>query len=379
MTVSVRSIEVAVPPTVLGQAEIRDVFTAQPGVSRLGGRLIGAVYDASAIETRHTVLAELDPNRAPLESGPVFFDPASGQVLSPSTGRRNQTYVELAPELFLTAASRAVEAARGIEADDISHVVTVSCTGFYAPGPDYAVVRGLGLKPSTQRLHLGFMGCYGAFPALHAAQAFCLADPTAVVLVVCVELCTIHLRSSNDADTILASSVFADGAAAAVVTAAPAQAGETVLDLDGFQTVLTPDGEQDMAWTIGDAGFEMTLSSYVPRIIERDIRGALAPLLAADAGVADGPYAQIERWAIHPGGRSILDKVQRTLQLSEEQLEPSREVLREYGNMSSATVLFVLQRILHKASTDEAERVCAMAFGPGLTVETALLTRRTGA
>jgi alkylresorcinol/alkylpyrone synthase len=379
MTVSVRSIEVAVPPTVLGQAEIRDLFTAQPGVSRLGRRLISAVYDASAIETRHTVLAELDPDVAPLESGPVFFDRASGEVLSPSTGRRNQAYVELAPELFLTAASRAVEAAGGIEADDITHVVTVSCTGFYAPGPDYAVVRGLGLKPSTQRFHLGFMGCYGAFPALRAAQAFCLADPTAVVLVVCVELCTIHLRSSNDPDTILASSVFADGAAAAVVTAAPVQAGETVLDLDGFQTVLTPDGEQDMAWTIGDAGFEMTLSSYVPKIIERDIRGALAPLLAADAGVADGPYAQIERWAIHPGGRSILDKVQRTLELSEDHLEPSREVLREYGNMSSATVLFVLQRILHKASTDEAERVCAMAFGPGLTVETALLTRRTGA
>jgi predicted naringenin-chalcone synthase len=258
-------------------------------------------------------------------------------------------------------------------------VVTVSCTGFYAPGPDYAVVRGLGLKPSTQRYHLGFMGCYGAFPALRTAEAFCLADPNAVVLVVCVELCTIHLRSSNDPDTILASSVFADGAAAAVVTAAPAKAGETVLELDGFQTVLTPDGEQDMAWTIGDAGFEMTLSSYVPRIIERDIRGALAPLLAADLRLPEGPYAQVERWAIHPGGRSILDKVQRTLELSDEQLEPSREVLREYGNMSSATVLFVLQRVLHKASTDEAERVCAMAFGPGLTVETALLTRRTGA
>jgi predicted naringenin-chalcone synthase len=342
------------------------------------------------------VIAELDPGAAGIDSfpadgapvqaeqaaaevGPVFYDAASGEVLSPSTGRRNQAYVELAPELFLTAASRAVEAARGIEADDITHVVTVSCTGFYAPGPDYAVVRGLGLKPSTQRYHLGFMGCYGAFPALRTAQAFCLADPTAVVLVVCVELCTIHLRSSNDADTILASSVFADGAAAAVVTAAPTEAGETVLELDGFETVLTPDGEEDMAWTIGDAGFEMTLSSYVPRIIERDIRGALAPLLAADAALPEGPYAQIERWAIHPGGRSILDKVQRTLELSDEQLEPSREVLREYGNMSSATVLFVLQRILHKASTDDAERVCAMAFGPGLTVETALLTRRTGA
>ena len=379
MTVSVRSVETAVPPTVLRQSDVRDLFANQPGVSRLGRRLISAVYDASAIQTRHTVISELEPGARGSESSPVFYDATIGEILTPSTGSRNDVYVERSPELFLTAASRAVEAARGVEAADITHVVTVSCTGFYAPGPDYAVVRGLGLKPSTQRYHLGFMGCYGAFPALRAARDFCRADPSAVVLVVCVELCTIHLRSSNDPDTILASSVFSDGAAAAVVSARRAEAGETVLDLEAFETVLTPVGESDMAWTIGDAGFEMTLSSYVPRIIEQHIRGALTPLLAADPGMADGAYGQIPRWAIHPGGRSILDKVQRTLELSDGQLEPSREVLREYGNMSSATVLFVLQRILHKPSTDDTERVCAMAFGPGLTVETALLIRRTGA
>jgi len=198
-----------------------------------------------------------------------------------------------------------------------------------------------------------------------------------VVLVVCVELCTIHLHSSNDPDTILASSVFGDGAAAAVVTARPVGPGETVIDLDALRTVLTPVGESDMAWTIGDAGFEMTLSSYVPRIIAQHIRGALAPLLASDAELVDGPYARIERWAIHPGGRSILDKVQRTLDLGDDQLGPSREVLRKYGNMSSATVLFVLQRILRQPGPARAERVCAMAVGPGLPVETALLTRRT--
>jgi alkylresorcinol/alkylpyrone synthase len=385
MTVSVRSLETAVPPTLLGQDDVRDLFARQPGITRLGRRLISAVYDASAIDTRHTVLEELDPTSATLVSAvpgsapPVFHDAADGQILTPSTGARNEVYRERSPELFLAAAGRALEAAVGVEPDDITHVVTVSCTGFYAPGPDYAVVRGLGLKPSTQRYHLGFMGCYAAFPALRAARDFCRADPGAVVLVVCVELCTIHLHSSNDPDTILASSVFADGAAAAVVSAKPVAAGETVLELDAFETVLTPGGEADMAWTIGDAGFEMTLSSYVPKIIERHIQGALAPLLAADPALAGLPYAEIERWAIHPGGRSILDKVQHNLGLRDEQLEPSREVLREYGNMSSATVLFVLQRILHKASTDEAERVCAMAFGPGLTVETALLTRRTGA
>jgi predicted naringenin-chalcone synthase len=379
MTVSVRSIETAVPATVIRQDDIRDVFRRQPGVTKLGARLINAVFDASAIESRHTVIAELDAtvSRAAETERAVFYDRDSDTILSPSTGTRNEVYRQQARGLFLAAAARALDAAQGISAADVTHVVTVSCTGFYAPGPDYEVVRGLGLDPSTQRYHLGFMGCYGAFPALRAARSFCLADPAAVVLVVCVELCTIHLHSSGDSDTILSSAVFADGAAAAVVSARPPASGETVLDLDVFETVLTPGGEADMAWTIGDAGFEMTLSSYVPRIIERHIRDALAPLLAADPGLVDLPYAAVDRWAVHPGGRSILDKVQANLALTDEQLEPSREVLREYGNMSSATVLFVLQRILHKSSSDVAERVCAMAFGPGLTVETALLTRRT--
>lgn len=375
MTVSLRSIETAVPTTVLKQPEIRDIFAGQPGITRLGRRRIGAVYDASAIDTRYTVIDELEAGGA-TAAPPVFYDQAAGAILAPSTGDRNEVYLERSPELFLAAARDALAAAAGIEAADVTHVITASCTGFYAPGPDFAVVRGLGLAPSTQRYHLGFMGCYAAFPALRAARAFCLADPTAVVLVVCVELCTIHLRSANDPDTIVASSVFADGAAAAVVSARPPARGERVLDLDVFETVLTPRGESDMAWKIGDAGFEMTLSSYVPRIIEQHIASALAPLLAADARVADLPYAGIERWAVHPGGRSILDRVQHTLELTDEQLDPSREVLREYGNMSSATILFVLQKLLH--SGPAGERVCAMAFGPGLTVETALLTRRTG-
>jgi predicted naringenin-chalcone synthase len=377
MRVSLRSIETAVPVTVVPQSEIRDIFASQPNVTRLGRRLITAVYNASAIETRHTVISELDQSPAGRVAGPVFYDAAAGTILTPSTGTRNEVYIERSPELFLEAAARAVKAARGIEVSDITHVITVSCTGFYAPGPDYAVVRALGLDPATQRYHLGFMGCYAAFPALRAAQSFCQADPHAVVLVVCVELCSIHLHSSNDPDTILASSLFSDGAAAAVVSGRPLAEHETVLDLDAFETALTPGGETDMAWKIGDAGFEMVLSGYVPHIIEQHIRGALAPLLAADPELADRPYAQIQRWAIHPGGRSILDKVQRNLELTDAQLQPSREVLRRYGNMSSATVLFVLQRILHDAGSAAQPRVCAMAFGPGLTVETALMTRRT--
>jgi len=384
MRVSVHAIATAVPTTVLRQGDIKQIFADQAGISALGRRRISAVFDASAIETRHTVLDELvldelAPDAAGTTGEPQFYNRTSAKLLEPSTGARNQVYAERSPGLFLTAAERALAAADGITPADVTHVVTVSCTGFFAPGPDYLLVRGLGLHPATQRYHLGFMGCYGAFPGLRAARSFCQADPEAVVLVVCAELCTIHLHSANDPDTILSSSVFADGAAAAIVSARPAPDGATVLDLDGFETMLTPTGESDMAWTIGDAGFEMTLSSYVPRIIAAHIRDALAPLLAADDELAGAAYADIPLWAVHPGGRSILDKVQSQLKLRDAQLEPSREVLRRYGNMSSATVLFVLERILRTGSEarEATERVCAMAFGPGLTVDTALLTRRT--
>ncbi|WP_347755528.1 type III polyketide synthase [Agrococcus sp. ProA11] len=385
MAISIRSIETAVPATELRQDEIRDLFAGQPDLSRLGGRLVHAAFDASGIDTRYTVIDELgtehgrrvvDAADADAERA-TFYDAASGAILSPATGKRNDVYTDTSPALFLGAARAALDAVPDLDAADVTHVITVSCTGFFAPGPDFAIVQDLGLAPSTQRYHLGFMGCYAAFPALRAAHAFCLADPDAVVLVVSVELCSLHLASSDDPDTIVASSVFADGAAAAVVTARPAPAGAAVLDLDAFETVITPIGEADMAWTIGDHGFEMVLSRYVPSIIEEHIVSALTPLLETVPDVAEQPHAAIPRWAIHPGGRSILDKVQATLGLSDAQLEPSRETLRTVGNISSATVLFVLRRILHgDRQHEEGDLVCAMAFGPGLTVETALLTHR---
>lgn len=385
MVISIRSIETAVPGVEVKQGDIRDVFLSQPGRSRLAQRLISAAFDASAIDARHTVVDELAGSPAPGGRGvaPVFYDADAGLVLDPSTGTRNALFAERCPELVVAAARRALEAAVGIEASDVTHVVTVSCTGFYAPGPDYALVRDLGLSPRTQRYHLGFMGCYAAFPALRAARDFCRSDPRAVVLVVCVELCSVHIQASDDPDTIVASSVFSDGAAAAVVSGREVTGG-VVLDLDAFDTTLTPVGEGDMAWTIGDHGFEMVLSRYVPAIIGEHIHGALAPLLAGDAGLVGRPAAAVDLWAVHPGGRSILDKVQLALSLSDAQLEPSRATLAQHGNMSSATILFVLARLLRAGPPDGADasdgsagqRVCAMAFGPGLTVESALLTLR---
>ena len=371
MTVYVRSLETALPPTLLIQTEARDVFAAQPGLTRLGSRLVNTCFDSAAIDTRYTAVEELTTDfRA---ENPQFFDPATGLLLNPSTKVRNDIFGREATKLFVTAAQAAVDACPDLDLRDITHLITVSCTGFFNPGPDYKIVRALGLDPAVQRYHLGFMGCYAAFPALRAAKSFCEADPEAVVLVVCAELCSLHVRTSNDPDTIMGSALFADGAAAAIVTAR--EVPEPLLQLDHFETVLTPVGEESMAWNIGDHGFEMVLGNYVPHIIDDHIVGALEPLLARDPSLYGLPYKDIRHWAIHPGGRSILDKVQSRLELTDRQLVPARETLRNYGNMSSATVLFVLRHILEQPAEDGDERICSMAFGPGLTVETGLFTK----
>lgn len=373
MTVTLRSLETAVPPTILIQAQARDVFAAQPGLTRLGQRLVRTCFDSAAIDTRHTAVAEMSLDFH--TEDPVFYDGDTGLLLSPSTKVRNDLFTVESTKLFIEAAARAVAACKGIAAGDVTHVITVSCTGFFNPGPDYKIVRALGLNPSVQRYHLGFMGCYAAFPALRAAKAFCDADPQAVVLVVTAELCSLHVRTSNNPDTIMGSSLFADGAAAAIVTARDLPASGPVLALDHFETVLTPVGEDSMAWNIGDEGFEMVLDSYVPHIIDDHIVGALEPLLAHAPELAAAPYRDIRHWAIHPGGRSILDKVEAKLELTQEQLLPARETLRNYGNMSSATVMFVLKHILELPAAHARESICAMAFGPGLTVETGLFTK----
>ncbi|MGL3806430.1 type III polyketide synthase [Paeniglutamicibacter sp. R2-26] len=376
MSVMMRTIQTAVPSTILYQDKARDVFAAQPGLTRLGQRLIATSFDSAQISTRHTAVNEFTTES--VAKNPDFFDAESGLLLSPSTKVRNELFARIAPGLYTEAARKALDACPDLAPSDISHVITVSCTGFYNPGPDYQLVRALGLDPSTQRYHLGFMGCYAAFPALRAAKSFCDADPGAVVLVVCAELCSLHVRSSNDPDTIMGSALFADGAAAAIVTAR--EHDGPGVRLDHFETVLTPVGEEAMAWNIGDEGFEMVLGTYVPHIIDEHIVGALDPLFARD-GSAGTAYSEIPHWGIHPGGRAILDRVQKRLGLGEEQLMPARRVLNDYGNMSSSTVMFVLKDIMEEhlpRVAGDGERVCSMAFGPGLTVETSLMTLLPG-
>ncbi|GMA29559.1 type III polyketide synthase [Arenivirga flava] len=365
MTSSILGIGTAVPATRLRQDDVRDLLAAQPGIDRRAQRLLGAAFDAASIDTRYSVLGELGGGA----SSGLGLDDGGPGLRVPSTGERNDEYRRVAPALFEAAARDALRRS-STAPDEVTHLITVSCTGMFAPGPDYRLVRDLGLSPATERYHLGFVGCAAAIPGLRAAHRIATAQPEAVVLVVCAELCSLHIRSSDDPEQIVAASIFADGAAAAVVSADPARQHGARLDLEGFGTRLADEGEHDMVWVIGDEGFEMTLTAEVPRIVGRTIEAVAVDLF--------GGVAAVDAWAVHPGGRSVLDRVEHGLGLDPDALADSRAVLREFGNMSSATILFVLQRML-EAEHPDGERLAVLAFGPGLTVEAARMTVRTAA
>ncbi|MGC4045450.1 MAG: type III polyketide synthase [Armatimonas sp.] len=336
------------------------------GGDRKTERLLHRLYSQSGIERRHCVLGGLSNDAdTPSEH---FYNAETDTPLTPTTQTRNEIYAH-AIQLLAPKLACSLVADSDFSAQEITHVITVSCTGFFQPGPDFLVTKALGLNPATERYHIGFMGCYAAFPALRMADTICKANPDAVVLVMSMELCTLHLQWHAELDDLLAGSVFADGLGAAIVSARTPKPGRKPLRIEQFSSAIAPAEDTDMAWTIGDTGFRMRLSLYVPQIIEAQISGAITPLLELGNIAQDN----VDHWAVHPGGRAILDKVESGLKLTPENLAPSRETLRNFGNMSSATIFFVLQEILNSAQPDES--IVAMSFGPGLTVESALLTR----
>ncbi|MFO7811381.1 MAG: type III polyketide synthase [Pelovirga sp.] len=328
-------------------------------------RLVRMLYRHSGIDTRYSVIPDW---------GNGFFTVhEDSSVTQPTTEQRNNIYAKEASTLAAELGHKVLKNNDSFSAKDITHVVTASCTGFFNPGIDYILCRELGLANNTQRYHLGFMGCYAALPALNMAAQFCRADPDAVVLIMCLELCSLHLQLNGSEDSLLANSLFADGAAAALVTSRPAATGHSCRIMD-FHSALIPSGVDAMAWSIGDNGFDISLSSYVPKIIGAGIADLTMSLLDRHhLGIED-----IHTWAVHPGGKSIIDKVVEGLQLAPDQVAASRDVLRNYGNMSSATILFVLHDILAAARADHPQMIGAMAFGPGLTAELALLQLEPG-
>jgi predicted naringenin-chalcone synthase len=311
------------------------------------GRLIGAIFRRAGIDKRHSVLLEGAPPRQ------EFFRPALGELDSgPTTRARMERYEREATPLALKAARRALR-----ERGGITHVVTASCSGFRAPGVDIDLIEGLGLAPTTQRTHVGFMGCHGAFNALRVARAFVEADESARVLVCAVELCSLHYQYGLDAATLVANGLFADGAAAVV-----ASCERAAWNLVANGSVLLPDTASMMSWEIGDHGFAMGLSGLVPDAIRTHLRPWLDEWLAGEGLRVE----EVGSWAVHPGGPRILVAAEEALGVP---LDESRAVLRDFGNMSSPTILFVLER-LRRAG---APLPCvALGFGPGLTAEAML-------
>ena len=341
-----------------------------------GGRSVAEViqtlYRRAGLERRHSVLLESSTDGE--ATAERFYRFATSPTdRGPATSARMQRYELEAPLLAVKAAAAALQQS-SLEPSQITHLITVSCSGFSAPGVDLAIVEALGLPFSTARTHVGFMGCHGALNGLRTAHAFSAADPNACVMVCATELCTLHHQYGWDPQKIVANSLFADGAAAVVGRAAAADGAGTASRgsrplpamLAGNDSCIIPGTAGMMTWNIRDAGFEMTLSPEVPGVITRQLPDVLSRFLAKHDLTID----QIPSWCIHPGGPRILAASAEAARLTDTQLDPSLAILRQCGNMSSPTVLFILQEQIRR----EALAPCVMlGFGPGLNVEMALL------
>ena len=367
MSLAILGIGTALPPTSVSQTDALRMTQALCRPTDEQATWLPALYQGTGVASRRTVLGEAvvrDVLDATKHTGSPFLPTGLPNDRGPSTAQRMQHYAELAPPLAVHAAAAALRPS-GLKAADLTHLVTVSCTGFVAPGVDLALIRALGLAATVQRTHVGYMGCHAALNGLRVARAFAEAEPGARVLLCAVELCTLHYHYGWDAQKVVANALFADGAAA-VVGAPEAVGPREAWRATATASFLMPDSAAAMTWTVGDHGFEMTLSKKVPQLVARHLRPWLEEWLAR-RGVA---LEAVGSWAIHPGGPAILSAVEEGLGLSRGAADPSRAVLAECGNMSSPTVLFILDRLRAAG----APRPCvALGFGPGLMAEAVLL------
>ncbi|WP_234735731.1 type III polyketide synthase [Tellurirhabdus bombi] len=367
------AIGTAVPEHGFFQQQIASFMAQALQLDERERRKLQALYRQTRIEKRHSVLPDFGR-----EVGDFSFFPNTTDLEPfPTVGQRMQLYQREALPLALKAIQ---DCLRGTSAP-ITHLVTVSCTGMYAPGLDIELIDALNLPTTTSRTAINFMGCYGAFNGLKVADAIVRADADACVLVVCVELCTIHFQKKQEEDHLLSNALFADGAAAVLIEAQPRPSTPS-LKLRTFYCDLLSEGREEMGWIINDHGFEMTLTSEVPAVIRQGIGRLLSQLLQK----SNLTIEDIDQYAIHPGGRKILEVIEQQLGLEPADNQPAYEILRQYGNMSSATVLFVLQEIwktlntpdnlnseVTSASEKRAKNILSCAFGPGLTLESMIL------
>lgn len=344
------------------QTALADFMVRSMQLNHDDERKLRTIFRATGVNNRYSVLSDYGKSK-----DFEFYANTSNFEPFPSTQKRLEAFRDHALPLSLAAIEK-MKSSTSIDLKKITHLIVVSCTGMYAPGLDIDIIKSLQLPTTIQRTCITFMGCYAAFNALKVADAYCKADANSKVLIVCTELCSLHFQKEPTDNNLLANALFADGSASVLVEAQSEQ--PIKLSLEHFHNDLAPEGEHDMAWSVGDLGFEMKLSAYVPGIIQSGIQQLTNSLLKK----ISKEIQDIKYFAVHPGGKKIVEVIEHQLSLSREQNRHALDVLNQYGNMSSPTVLFVLNEIFKKlSSADDGERILSLAFGPGLTLESMIL------
>lgn len=333
---------------------MRRVYALEPAEERK----LKFLYNHSGIASRFSVI----PDYSSLPADWKFYPASASMEPFPNLELRMSWYNKYAAALSLEAIRKCLGKVK-LETAAITHLITVSCTGMSAPGLDLEVMALLELPRSTGRSSINFMGCYAAVHALKQADAICRSTPHANVLIVCTELCTLHFQKSATPDNISSSLLFGDGSAAVLLTNDKKAKGVCIR---GFYGEVIPRGKKDMSWELSSSGFQMTLSGYIPELIATDF----SPLLKRAFRQYGRQQEAFDHWCIHPGGKRILEAVEKSLGLPQAALSAGYDVLKHFGNMSSPTILFVLQQMLEKATVGN---ILAAAFGPGLTMETCWL------
>ena len=357
----ITSIATAVPRYQQHQMEIFDAIKNVHAASPAAERVLRFMYKASGIQTRYSVVPDFGTSK----DTPKIF--SAEEPKTAALEKRLQIYEQEALPLANEAIEKCIT--NNIERKEITHLITVSCTGMQAPGIDLGIIKTLGLRNNIYRSSVNFMGCYAAIHGLKQAYYITAKEPEAKVLVVCVELCTLHFQKEKTIDNITSTIIFSDGAAAVLVEGS--QSKKDGWRMNGFYSDINFDGLDDMAWKISSDGFLMTLTNKVPDILEKNCEAVINNAL----GYYGLKKEEVAAWCIHPGGKRILEAIEKGSGLPKEQMTESYEVLSAYGNMSSPTILFVLEKIMNRAKTDAAlKNTVGLAFGPGLTLETFYLT-----
>jgi len=358
---AILSIATAVPDHKLASEVFADFMIDACRLHDVQAAQVKRLSQRTGIINRHSVIRDFGKPREEW----AFFD-RDFPAIVPSTYKRNELYIQHAPKLALQAATEAIKRWGGLPSD-ITHVISVSCTGFIAPGIEFLLHEQLGMKNTVQRYGLNFMGCFGAFRGLALADSFAQQSSKNRVLLVCTELCSLHIQTEFTLNYIIGNALFADGAAAVIVGTQPREHEKILWELDHFKFFALPDSQEVMTWKVGEHGFIMNLGPEVPVHIGNNIKSIGQELVAG--------HTTLDKisWLIHPGGKSIISVIEKACDINPEKTQASWDILANYGNMSSPTFLFVLERDL--ALKNNREWGIGLAFGPGLSVDGVLLHR----